>query len=589
VLLAGPPNVGKSVIFNRLTGLGTLVANYPGTTVDVAQGTGRLGDHRISLIDLPGSYSLSATNEAERVTTTMLREPADLVLIVADAVNLDSSIHLILEILPAGQPTVVALNRSDIAGAKGKHIDSETLAKRLGVPVIPTAAPTGWGLDRLEAAAADTLSHPRVPEPFTGDYWRHAEEIAQECVSERSNCPDHFEEIQDLEGRNPAAPAPPAGHPRDRTASYPAQSDALVHPWPGLLIAFGVLAVSFGAIVGIGMGVRQAFLLPIARGYLFPALSEGVASLVPAGIARDVLIGEYGFLIKGIEWPFTLVLPYVLSFYFVLALLEDSGYLPRLAILLDGLLGKIGLRGSHVISLLLGYGCAIPGILSTRAMGSGRERAIVATLISLAVPCIAQTGAIFALLAERSILLVVALFGLSFAVIAVAGLAMDALLPGRRSELILEIPELLVPQPRVLGRKLLARVRHFLVDGALPMVAAVGVAAVLYETRILTRVGALLSPIVTGWLRLPEEAATPLLLGVVRRELTVLPLLDMEITTLQTFVGATVGLFYVPCIAVVATLARELGLRAAIALLVLTVLTAFLLGGVIAQAGALVP
>ncbi len=606
VLLIGPPNVGKSVVFNRLTGLGVSVANYAGTTVDYARGVGRFHEFDISLTDLPGTYTLSATNEAEQVATEMLNSDADLVIVVADALHLESSIYLVLQVLAVEKPTVVVLNRMDVAAAKGKQIDVPQLSRRLGVRVVPTVAVRGEGFEELEQVAAEALRAPRYPKAFEHDLWREAEGIAAAVelygaagsepetdspAADGAHSPEHLRAEVERRGRRPVSIGSrhrlSGGRGAVRRLFPRFDSESLVRPWPGILVAFGVLFLSFGVIVGLGMGLRQFALLPLARGYLFPWISSVVISASEPGVLRNILIGEYGILIKGIEWPFTLVLPYVLSFYIAMSLLEDSGYLPRFAVLLDGAFSRIGLRGSHSISLLLGYGCAIPGILSTRAMGSRKQRIIVATLISLAVPCISQTGALFALLAEASIWLVPALFGLSFAVMIPAGIVMDRMLPGERSQLVFEMPELLVPQARVMLQKVLGRLKHYLLDGAAPMVVAVGVAAVLYETGLLARLGVALSPLVTGWLRLPEAAAAPLLLGVVRRELTVLPLLEMELTTLQMFVGATVGLFYVPCIAVVATLSREFGLRAGLALLVLTTSTAFLIGGAFAQLGAL--
>lgn len=570
ILLVGPPNVGKSVIFGHLTGVQVAVANYAGTTVEVSRGTGVFGEHEAAVVDLPGIYTLSAQNEAEQVSTEVLSRRADLVLVVADAVFLEASLYLVHQVLELDNPVVVILNRTDVARERGITVDAERLARELGVPVVPTVAVRREGVDLLKEVVARYLSEPRHS-PSTGPAptqlmrddgddsrrWRRVEEIVERTERRRDT----------------------------RKGRWARVADELIRPWPGLPVALVVLLVSFAVIIGLGMGVRRFLLLPVARGYLFPLIRSGVSAAVAPGIFRNILIGEYGFLIKGIEWPFTLVLPYVVSFYLVISILEDSGYLPRLAVLLDGLLSRVGLRGSHTISLLLGYGCAIPGILSARAMGSRKERIILATLISLAVPCISQTGAIFALLAEASVVLVPALFILSFLVMVLAGAGMDRLLPGTRSQIVFEMPVFLRPQRAVILRKLRGQVVHYLYDGALPMIVAVAVAAVLYETGVLVILAGFLSPLVTRWLRLPEAAAVPLVLGVVRRELTVLPLLDMELSALQLFVGATVGLFYLPCIAVMATLHREFGGRVALALLGLTTGVAFLLGGAIAQIG----
>lgn len=573
VLLIGPPNVGKSVVFNHLTGMNVSMANYAGTTVDIARGTGRFGEFPVSLVDLPGTYTLAASNQAEEVATDMLAGPADLVLIVADAVHLESSLFLVLQILEAGHPAIVILNRIDVARRRGIEVDAGLLAERLGVPVVPTVAVRSEGFDALRHEVVQALREPRVPDPLRGDPWEISEELCR-AVQQTSG------DDSDLHDLPPHGAVP---HPRRRIRFG---ENALIQPWPGLLIAGLALLTAVGIIVGLGMGMRQFLLLPLVRGHLFPLLRSLVTALVGQEMIRNILIGEYGLLIKGIEWPFTLVLPYVISFYLVISIMEDTGYLPRFAVLLDGAFGKIGLRGSHSISLLLGYGCAIPGILSSRAMGSRKERIILATMISLAVPCISQTGAIFALLAEANLLLVPVIFLLSFIVMIGAGLILDRLVPGTRSRLVYEMPVLLVPQRRVILRKMIGQIRHYIIDGALPMVVAVGIASVLYETGILAYLGRFLAPLVTGWLRLPEEAAVPLVLGVVRRELTVLPLLDMGLSPVQLLVGASVGLFYVPCIAVVATLSREFGVKIAFGHLLLTVATAFLVGGVIARVGA---
>ncbi len=204
-------------------------------------------------------------------------------------------------------------------------------------------------------------------------------------------------------------------------------------------------------------------------------------------------------------------------------------------------------------------------------------------MICMAVPCISQTGAFIAMLSERSVSVVPAVFMLSFAALLVSGLIMDRLFKGPRPLTIIEIPELLLPRRQVLMKKIWVKLKHYVMNGALPMIIAVAIAALLYETGIMASVGSLLSPLVVHWLRMPEEASIPLILGIMRRELAVLPLLEMKPTTLQLFVGAVVGLFYVPCIAIIATLAREFNVKTALFMLILTSTTAFLAGGIFAR------
>ncbi len=580
----GPPNVGKSVIFNHLTGLNVSCANYAGTTVEFVAGRTHLNGREIFLVDVPGTYTLNATNQAEQVAVDMLRgrhkpgtqntcshcrEESDVcaedlsagpaaVICVVDANNLESSLYLLFQVLSFGLPTVVALNRVDLALDKNIRINWEQLSRHLGVPIVPMVAVEKKGFDQLKKEIRKLLEQPfKIRLDWEQDkHWAMAEKLSREAISGGES----------------------QGGSRRRH-----WGEKLVHPWPGLPLAVIILALSFALVIGIGMQLRQLILLPVFRGMLIPQIVAGVQAIVPQGIIQNIMIGEYGFLVKGIEWPFTLVMPYVLSFYAVMAALEDSGYLPRLGVLLDGLLNRIGLQGSSIIPLLLGYGCGIPGILATRALATGKERIIIATMICMAVPCISQTGAFIAMLAERSVSVVAAVFGLSFAALIIVGLLMDKVLKGPRPLTIMEIPELLPPRGSVLLKKIWIRLKRYITDGALPMVVAVGIAAVLYETGIMAAAGRFLSPLVEHWLRLPQEASVPLILGIMRRELAVLPLIEMDLTTLQLFVGATVGLFYVPCIAIVAILAREFNIRPALFMLLATSATAFIIGGIFAR------
>ena len=561
VALIGPPNVGKSVLFNALTGLDAGIANYPGTTVEYKRGTATFRGEMATLIDVPGTYSLSATNEAEQLAVDILDGGCDVVVCVLDAVHLESSLHLLLQVLEHDVPTVVAVNRVDLM-EDGNRLRPEVLARELSVPVIPTVATIGKGFEELVDAVAGTLRNPTAP---GGDEatWDRAEELAAAVTVDEA-----------------AGDPPPAG----RLQRW---GDRLVEPWPGLPVALLVLVGTFAIVVGVGMGMRQYLLVPFFEGLVFPVIERAVRSVTEPGLFRAVLIGEYGFLIKGIEWPFALVMPYVISFYIALSLLEDSGYLPRLAVLLDGLFARIGLTGSNVVPLLLGYGCAIPGITGSRAAETYKQRLSITLMICLAVPCVAQTGAFIALLAEATILLVIAVFFVSFLALGVAGLVLDRALDGHRNPTVADVPPLLIPKAHITVNKVWMRLKHYLFGGAVHMIYAIGVASLLYELGVLELLSEYLRPLVVGWLLLPAEASTPLLLGIVRRELTVLPLLEMDLSTGQLFVGAVVGLFYVPCIAVFATVAEEFDIRIAAVVLVMTMGVSFFLGGLIAQTLAL--
>lgn len=547
VLLIGPPNVGKSVIFNHLTGLSVRVGNYTGTTVEYTKGC--LLDTDYILMDVPGIYTLNASNDAEQAALNMLNSNPFALICVLDALHLESSIYLLLQILEKKIPTLAIINRCDLLEKKGYTLKIAILEEELNVLVQKTVAVTGKGLDRIP----EILNRLEKPTLLQEVSWEYAEELNHRVKVQGPT----LEEKKTLE-------------------------DLLLKPLPGLPVALLILALLFAFVIGTGMGLRRFLLLPLFRQVFFP-LIEGSLSFLPYGALQRILLGEYGILIKGIEWPFTLVMPYVISFHLAFSFLEDSGYLPRLGVLLDGLLNRIGLKGSCIIPLLLGYGCGIPGILATRSLATKKERIMVSSIICLSVPCVAQTGAFISLLAERSIPILLGVFLLAILFQIIAGLIFHGLIKSPSSPTIIEIPELLIPRIDVLLKKMFFRISHFIKDGAIPMMGAVGVAGILYESGLFYYLGRWIRPLVTLWLTLPEEAAVPLLLGIFRREMAVLPLMDMDLMDYQLFVGAVVGLFYVPCIAMVATLAKEFRLSLALFILTMTTFMAFFMGGLLAR------
>lgn len=563
VALIGPPNVGKSSLFSALTGMDVEIANYSGTTVEYKRGRATFDNHEVTVVDIPGTYSLSASNEAEQLAIDALEEGCDVVICVLDAVNFESSLHLFFEVQEYDIPVVAAINRVDLLANNGQTLEIGYLRRELSSPVVETIATEQQGIDRLSELVTAQLTDSSVHDDPPAEKWEQAEKLATAAIRETETNNTEPSKLDHL-------------------------SQQLVQPWPGIPVAFLVLVGTFAIVVGVGMGIRQYVLLPVFEAILFPAIEQTVQSATSSGTIQGILIGEYGFLIKSIEWPFGLVLPYVLSFYIALSLLEDSGYLPRLAVLLDGVMDRIGLTGTSTIPLMLGYGCAIPGITATRSAKTQKRRIMMTLMIVLAVPCVAQTGAFIALLGEASLLLVPAVFLMSLLGMIVSGLILDSVLDGPSPPTITDVPPLLVPNMKVTATRVWMRIKHFVLGGAVHMMYAIGAASVLYELGALQQVGKYMRPIVVEWLHLPEEAAIPLILGIVRRELTVLPLIEMDLTTSQLFVSSVVALFYVPCVAVFATVVQEYSSKMAIFILFLTVLTSFLIGGIFAQVLALV-
>lgn len=564
----GNPNVGKSVIFSKLTGVEVESANYTGTTISFTKGDWQFRGKQGDLIDVPGTYSLDASSEAEKVAIDMLKqEAADAIVVVLDATNLERNLffasqiqHLSTEILKKPIPVIFALNMIDVAKRQGIDIDVDSLQEYLDAPVISTVAVRNIGLSELMEATIHSIEENAS---FQKKEWSKSEDDRWIWVGKV------IREVQQVEHRHPTW--------------LEKLGDATMRPFPGIPIAFLVMSIALGIVVGGGKGLRGAILLPLVHRVIVPFLDRVVQLFVTEGILYNVLMGEYGMLVKGIEWPFALILPYVLLFYVVLSFMEDSGYLPRLGVLVDGVFRKIGIQGGNIVPMIMGYGCAIPAILGTRAATTQKERLMVASMVTFTVPCAAQTGAFIALLGDHSVFLLIAVYLVSFIAILVSGMMLNRFIPGKSDPMLLEIPNLLLPDRQTLIKKIKLRVKHFIVEAEVPMVLGVGFAALLAETGALVQVGVVLSPLVEGWLGLPPEATLGLILGIVRRELAVLPLLELGLSGIQLFTGAVVALFYMPCLAVLGVLVKEFGAKIGLLVGLGTTISAFVLGGLFFQ------
>ena len=274
--------------------------------------------------------------------------------------------------------------------------------------------------------------------------------------------------------------------------------------------------------------MRALVLLPLVRDVIQPFLTNIVSLLVPPGIFRNLLVGEFGIFIIGIEWPFALILPYVFLFYIVFSFLEDSGFMPRIAVLADGVFRRIGIQGGNIIPIMLGYGCAVPAILGSRTANTYKERLIVAALVSFAVPCASQSAAFFALLGDRSVAALAFVYLLSILMGLFVGYVMNRMVPGKSQPMLLEVPNLLWPDKEAFKKKLKIRMKGFLVDAEGPMLMGIIIASLIAETGVLNEFSKLIGPLVEGWLGLPKEASLSLLLGIIRRNWR-LPLLELNL------------------------------------------------------------
>ncbi len=543
ILLMGNPNVGKSAIFSRLTGARVTISNYPGTTVDFSRGYMNLGKGETGmLMDVPGVYNLEPLSRADRVAIEML-EKGDIVINIVDATNLERNLFLTLELRERGIPMVVALNMWDETRHKGIEIDVEKLEKELGVPVIPTCGLTGFGIknlvERLERAEKRDFA------PLTRDEkW---EEIGTIVDTAQTLHHHHHTILERFE-------------------------DASTRPATGLPIAVLVVYLSFQIIRFIAEGLIGHVFEPLFDGFWLPLMERLSSALGAGGFVHDILIGKliegnidfgqsFGLLTTGLFVPIAAVLPYILSFYLVLGLLEDLGYLPRLATQVDNLFHRLGLHGYAIVPMILGLGCNVPGALALRLLESRREKFIAATLMAVAIPCMAQIAMIVGLVGERGGGYVAMIFGILLAILITKGLIMNRVMKGKSPEILWEIPPYRLPQPMAVLKKLWMRVCGFLREAIPYVLMGVLVVNILYSLRIVEFLSGAFSPVLSGLWGLPKETIGAMLIGFLRKDVAIGMLGPLGLTTKQLVIACTILTIYFPCVATFVIMVRELGLR----------------------------
>jgi ferrous iron transport protein B len=536
ILLMGNPNVGKSVIFSRLTGIGVVSANYPGTTVEYRAGKMKLGQEIATVIDAPGVYSLDTGSSVEKVTQEIFDQGADVVVDVLDATNLERNLNLTLQILERGLPTVVALNLWDAAVRKGISIDAEGLRKELGVAVVPTVAVSGQGIHEL----VEEIARARTPPPFrfqTSDQrWSRIGEIAEKNQEVTHRHPSLLDKLEDLS----------------------------LQPLTGIPIAFAVLYLSFVLVIEAGELLASRLADPI-----FTAYSRWVYSLVEAhisGAAKEILVGSspdllqsFGLLTTGLYIPLGIVLPFLLPFYIVLGFLEDLGYLPRLSVLLDALMHKVGLHGAAILPCVLGMGCSVPAVLSVRFLDSPKQRYLAATLMTMAIPCASQSAMILGILAPFGLRYIAAVYLSLFLAFVAAGLLLHRVVGGESPEIFLEIPPYRIPDAVSLLRKALFRIREFLGEAVPYICLGMLIMSSLQISGLMREIDMLLRPVVSGLLGLPSDAATALLIGFLRKDMGIGMFVPLGMTPEQLVIASVVLAMYFPCVATFMVMLRELG------------------------------
>jgi ferrous iron transport protein B len=625
VALIGQPNCGKSTLFNSVAGYRSATGNFPGTTVHLAWSKVRLNGSTVELVDVPGIYSLTALSPTECAAKKFLLETdLDLIINVVDASLLDRSLQLTLELRDLGVPMVVCLNMMDEARRRGLAIYRDKLAETLEVPVVETVATRGEGVQELFSAVKHEI-HPATPASGNGKLPMHheIEEVISklQCSMCASDCPAslpmRFIAVKMLEGDPDVLPrsnpqlcqlatdlreqlAKSRGKPPDtllQTARHEqsrelfgrvaevgkAQNDFrerldafLTHQVWGYVALAAILLGFFWAVFGAGSMVEQALLGKLAA--TFERIS---APLTRGGMAHTLARGVW----DGFAGGAGILLPYLVPFLIGLAFLEDVGYLPRVAYLMDGLLHRIGLHGTSTVPLILGYGCSVPACLATRVLPSPRDR-FLATVLATLVPCSARSTVIFALVAfYLGPWWALGVFLFNGLIVFLSGVLLTKLWPEVSAGMVLEVPRYQWPSLKVISKKVWLRLREFIVVSWPLLVAGsfiLSLADYFGWDRI---INAGLAPL-TSLLGLPEVVGMTLIFGVLRKELSMLMLVqalgtsdvNTVLTAAQILVFTVFITFYIPCIATLASMIREIGRKLTLAAVAYTFVLATALG-----------
>ncbi|MCL7395154.1 MAG: ferrous iron transport protein B [Thaumarchaeota archaeon] len=629
IALAGNTNVGKSVIFNYLTGLHQHIGNWPGKTVEKAEGTLHFKGYTIDIIDLPGIYSLSTYSIEEQISREYITvEKPDVVINVVDASVLERNLYFTLQLMELNVPLVLALNQVDMAKKKGIEIDVEKLEKLLGIPVVPTVAIKGIGIFKLLERAVEIAEKRETPKMVV-KFGKEVEDGIAKLVKmlEGVHCryPPRYVAIRLLEGDeelekeierlNPEVVATAKkiskeleelhGHScstvimaeryeiagriarevqKLSSSTKPRLEERLhnltTHKIAGYVIMILSLLAIFYSIFTTG-GYLSEFL-----NELFYVTEPLFYELFGTGTIGKLMWSVMEGVIAGI----TIALPYIVPFYIVLYFLEDSGYLSRIAFLMDNIMHKIGLHGKAIIPLILGYGCNVPACLGCRIMETERER-LLAVFVTTLVPCAARTVIILGLVGKYlGIEYALALYIFNLAIIFALGRLAFKVLPGEPTALIMEMHDYRWPHLKTVLKQTWFRLLEF-IKIAFPLIILGSFTIKLIEVfGLLEPIALALSPVTVTWLGLPLITGIALIFGVLRKELTLIMLATLFGTTnfaevpgfgpIQMIVFTIVTMFYIPCISTIAALIKEIGWKKALIITIFEILFAITIGGI---------
>ncbi len=628
IVLAGNPNVGKSVLFGLLTGKYVTVSNYPGTTVEISHGNIELDGKKFSIIDSPGVNSFIPMSEDERVTRDLfLAERPESTVLVSDSKNLKRGLMLLIQLADMGLPSVLVLNMEDEANARGIEIDSRKLEEMLGVRVVGTVAPQRKGIARLREAMLEPSS-PRISTDYGEVIEKYAADIAtllpEAPISRRSIAlmilagddsirnwliahldVGGIKKIEDL--RDEAEAKLRGSISQAITARRFAIAESItaevqkktgldggyiaqwigrwsMHPVWGLAFLAFVLFAFYQFVGKFGAGTLVDFFEEVIFAqYLSPGIAKIVRMVIPSTLVQDFFVGQYGLFTMALTYAVAIILPITATFFIAFGFLEDSGYLPRIAVVSNRAFSKIGLNGKAVLPMVLGLGCGTMATMTTRILETNRERVIATFLIALAIPCSAQLGVILGMLGPYSVKVALWWVGTVIMVLMLAGYIASRIIPGERPDFFLELPPIRIPRIGNILMKTLSRIEWYLREAVPLFILGTFILFIFDKLRILTWLEAIASPVIVSFLGLPEQTTGAFILGFLRRDYGAAGLFQLSKQGImnedQIIVSIVTLTLFVPCLASFFMIIKERGSRTASLMFVLITGFALLVGG----------
>jgi ferrous iron transport protein B len=613
VILIGNPNVGKSVIFNYLTGKYVTVSNYPGTTVEVAAGSMVAQGKKLQVLDTPGVNSLIPMSEDEKVTRDiLLKEDCPTLIQVIDAKNLRRGLLISLQLLEMDRPMLVVLNMWDEAKSRGIKIHLPTLSKLLGSPILKTVATRRKGLDKIkenlqnQTACSIPIPYPKpietgisqiiplLPESpiskrslalmlLAGDEtlipWLHqnlSEDQILKIEEIRQNTQNHFVEstgylinqarLRKVDELLTQIRGAEGVSPKTFSVFF---GNLCIHPFWGIPILLLVLFITYEVVGVLGAQTSVKFLEEIFFGkWLLPPVIDFIQHTIPIPVLQELLIGPYGVITMALNYAIAIVLPIVGFFFLIFGLMEDSGYLPRLAVMSNQIFKRMGLNGKAVLPMVLGLGCGTMATMTTRILDTEKDRTLVTLLLALGVPCSAQLGVILGMFARLPLIYLMIWILLIVVILITVGYLSAKVLPGERSDFILEIPPLRIPQLSNVAIKTLARIEWYLKEAVPLFILGTLILFTMNKTKMLILLERLATPLIVHFLNLPAKVTESFIIGFLRRDYGAAGLFMMakegQLDSHQILVSLITMTLFIPCVAQFFMMIKERGLRKAL-------------------------